>query len=171
MVDCPHNYYKVLLDRYSGVMSQVRVMNRNKVGLIFLSIAAGIAIFTALAHMSCIFLGESCYRSQLAPEAIIQSAVNGSLLAPLGTTFVSSLFLLCAIYALSAANIIIKLPLLRTAIYSISTLCILRGLATIPLWLAYPEMFSSFPIISGAIWFISGVLILLGFRFRQAVAT
>ena len=102
-------------------------MNRNKVGLIFLSIAAGIAIFTALAHMSCIFLGESCYRSQLAPEAIIQSAVNGSLLAPLGTIFVSSLFLLCAIYALSAANIIIKLPLLRTAIYSISTLCILRG--------------------------------------------
>jgi len=144
-------------------------MNKNKAGLLFLNIAAGIAIFTALAHMSCMFLGENCYRSQLAPEVIIQSAVNGSLLAPVATTFVSSLFLLCAVYALSAANIIIKLPLLKTAIYSISTLCILRGLATIPLWLAYPDMFSSFPIISGAIWFISGMLFLLGFRFRQAV--
>ena len=99
-------------------------MNKNKVGLLFLSIAAVIAILTALAQMSCIFLGESCYRSQLAPEVIIQSAVNGTLLAPVGTTFISLLFLLCAIYALSAANIIIKLPLLKTAIYSISILCI-----------------------------------------------
>ena len=133
-------------------------MNKNKVGLLFLSIAAVIAILTALAHMSCIFLGESCYRSQLAPDVIIQSAVNGTLLAPVVTTLISSLFLLCAIYALSAANIIMKLPLLKTAIYSISILCILRGLATIPLSLTYPEMVTSFSIIAGAIWFISGVL-------------
>ena len=89
--------------------------------------------------MSCIFLGESCYRAQLAPEIIIQSAANGSLLAPVATTFVSSLFLLCAVYALSAAKMIMKLPLLKTAIYTISIVCILRGLAIIPLWLAYPE--------------------------------
>ena len=144
-------------------------MNKNKVGLLFLSIAAVIAILTALAHMSCIFLGESCYRSQLAPEVIIQSAVNGTLLAPVVTTFISSLFLVCAIYALSAANVIMKLPLLKTAIYSISILCILRGLATIPLSLTYPEMVTSFSIIAGLTWFISGVLFFLGFRFRQAL--
>ena len=136
-------------------MSQGKAMNKNKVGLLFLSIAAVIAILTALAHMSCIFLGESCYRSQLAPEVIIQSAVNGTLLAPVGTTFISLLFLLCAIYALSAANIIIKLPLLKTAMYSISILCIFRGLATIPLSLTYPEMVSGFSIIAGATWFVS----------------
>ena len=147
-------------------MSQGKAMNKNKVGLLFLSIAAVIAILTALAHMSCIFLGESCYRSQLAPEVFIQSAVNGTLLAPVGTTFISSLFLICAIYALSAANVIMKLPLLKTAIYSISILCILRGLATIPLSLTYPEMVTSFSIIAGAMWFISGVLFFLGFRFR-----
>ena len=144
-------------------------MNKNKVGLLFLGIAAVIAILTALAHMSCIFLGESCYRSQLAPEVIIQSAVNGTLLAPVGTTFISMLFLVCAIYALSAANLIMKLPLLKTAIYSISILCILRGLATIPLSLTYPEMDTSFSIIAGLTWFISGVLFFLGFRFRQAL--
>ena len=97
-------------------------MNKNKVGQLFLCIVAGIAILTAIAHISCVFLGENCYRSQLAPEVIIQSAVNGTLLAPVGTTFISLLFLLCAIYALSAANIIIKLPLLKTAINSISIL-------------------------------------------------
>ena len=150
-------------------MSQGKAMNKNKVGLLFLSIAAVIAILTALAHMSCIFLGESCYRSQLAPDVIIQSAVNGTLLAPVVTTLISSLYLLCAIYALSAANIIMKLPLLKTAIYSISILCILRGLATIPLSLTYPEMVTSFSIIAGAIWFISGILFFLGFRFRQAL--
>ena len=95
-------------------------MNKDKVGHLFLIIAAVIAIFTALAHMSCIFLGESCYRAQLAPELIIQSAANGSLLAPVTTTFVSSLFLLCAVYALSAAKVIMKLPPLKTAIYTIS---------------------------------------------------
>ena len=105
-------------------MSQGKAMNKNKVGLLFLGIAAVIAILTALAHMSCIFLGESCYRSQLAPEVIIQSAVNGTLLAPVGTTFISTMFLVCAIYALSAANVIMKLPLLKTAIYSISILCL-----------------------------------------------
>lgn len=80
-------------------------MNKDKIGHLFLIIAAAIAIFTALAHMSCIFLGESCYRAQLAPEVIIQSAANASLLAPVATTFVSSLFLLCAVYALAAANL------------------------------------------------------------------
>ena len=77
-------------------MSQGKAMNKNKVGLLFLSIAAVIAILTALAHMSCIFLGESCYRSQLAPEVIIQSAVNGTLLAPVGTTLIFfAVFSLC----------------------------------------------------------------------------
>lgn len=144
-------------------------MNKNKVGLLFLSIVAGIAILTAIAHISCVFIGENCYRSQLAPEVIIQSAVNGTLLAPVGTTFISLLFLLCAIYALSAANLIIKLPLLKTAMYSISILCIFRGLATIPLSLTYPEMVSGFSIIAGATWFVSGVLFFLCFRFRQAL--
>ena len=130
-------------------------MNKNKVGLLFLSIVAGIAILTAIAHISCVFIGENCYRSQLAPEVIIQSAVNGTLLAPVGTTFISLLFLLCAIYALSAANLIIKLPLLKTAMYSISILCIFRGLATIPLSLTYPEMVSGLSIIAWATWFVS----------------
>jgi hypothetical protein len=53
--------------------------------------------------------------------------------------------------------------------YSISILCIFRGLATIPLSLTYPEMVSGFSIIAGATWFVSGILFFLGFRFRQAL--
>ena len=150
-------------------MCQGKYMCKNKIGVLFLCLTASIAVFTAVAHMSCIFIGESCYRSQLAPEPIIQSAIDGTLLAPLGTTFISFLFILCAAYALSAANLIIKLPLLKSAIYTISTLCLLRGLSTIPLSFIFPHMVSNFTITAGAIWFISGVLFLFGFRFRQAM--
>ena len=144
-------------------------MNRSKIGFIFLCVGAGVAIFTALAHVSCIFLGEGCYRSQMAPEFIIRSAENGTLLAPAGTIIVSLLFLFCGLYALSAANVTVRLPLLNVAMYSISTLCILRGLATIPLAVAFPEVVGAFVIISGAIWFLNGVLFLFGFRLRKHV--
>jgi len=75
------------------------------------------------------------------------------------------LFLLCAIYALSAANLIIKLPLLKTAMYSISILCIFRGLATITLSLTYPEMVSGFSILAGATWFFFWIIIFSRFSF------
>ena len=145
-------------------------MHRSKVGVNFLVVVSGISVFTALSHLSCIVLGESCYRAQLAPEPIIQSAINGTMLAPVGTIFVSALFLLCAAYALSAAKLIIKLPLLSTAVYTISMLCLLRGVATIPLSLMYPDMVTNFSMLAGALWFISGVLILLGLRFANATA-
>lgn len=144
-------------------------MCKSRVGLLFLCCAAGIAVFTALAHLSCIFIGESCYRAQLAPEAIIESAIHGTLLAPLGTIFISLLFILCAAYALAAANLIVKLPLLKIVIYTISTLCLLRGLATIPLSFIFPDMVSQFTIMAGALWFVSGLLFLVGFRLRKAV--
>ncbi|MCG9760221.1 MULTISPECIES: hypothetical protein [unclassified Pseudoalteromonas] len=48
------------------------------ISCIFLSTFAGIAIFTAVAHLSCIYLGASCYRAQLAPTDIIDSAIAGT---------------------------------------------------------------------------------------------
>lgn len=143
------------------------VMNNNAIGTVFLSVAASIAIFTALAHFSCIFIGEDCYRFQMAPEAIIQSAEMGTLLAPIGTIIVSLLFIICGSYALSAANVIVKLPLLNTAIYALSLLCILRGLATIPLLITFPKEAGTFAIAAGATWFITGLLFFVGFQLRQ----
>jgi hypothetical protein len=71
---------------------------------------------------------------------------------------------LCAAYALSAAKIITRLPLLKAGIYTISALCIFRGISTVPLSLMYPDMVSSFSIIAGAVWFLSGLLYWVGFR-------
>ena len=150
-------------------MCQGGSVHKNKIGIYFLVITAGIAILTAFSHMSCIAIGESCYRAQLAPEPIIQSAINGTMLAPVGTIFISILFILCAAYALSAAKLIVQLPLLNMGIYTISALCLFRGVATVPLSLMFPDMVSNFSIFAGAVWFVSGMLLLFGFRFINAV--
>lgn len=126
-------------------------------------VVAGIALVTAIAHMSCIVLGESCFRAQLAPEVVVNSAIQGTWLAPVGTTFISALFVMCAVYALSAAKLIRPVPLLGLGIFLISGLCISRGLATIPILITLAEKAPIFAVVSGFIWFLSGVLCLVGY--------
>jgi len=138
-------------------------VNRNIIGVSALLTVAGIAIFTALAHMSCIVLGESCFRAQLAPEPIVQSAIEGTWVAPVGTTLVSALFVVVAGYAISAAKLIKPLPLLKLAIFTISGLCALRGVATLPLAHLYTDKVTSFVIVAGLLWFLSGVLLICGY--------
>lgn len=137
--------------------------NKNKIGVAALLAVAAIAVFTAMAHMSCLVLGESCYRAQLAPEVIVNSATEGTWIAPAGTLFVSALFLICAIYAASAAKLIKPVPFLRLGIFTISGLCLLRGAATWPLSIMFPDKVTMFSIVAGIVWLVSGVLCLAGY--------
>ena len=100
---------------------------KNWPGVAALLLVAAIALVTAVAHLSCIALGESCYRGQLAPEVIVNSAIQGTWLAPVGTILVSALFVMCSVYAVSAAKIIRPVPFLRLGIFVIAGMCILRG--------------------------------------------
>jgi len=138
-------------------------VNRNSIGIAFLLTVAGIAVVTAVAHMSCIILGESCFRAQLAPEAIVQSAIEGSWIAPVGTTLVSVLFVVVACYAVSAAKLIKRLPLLKLAVFTISGLCLLRGLATLPIAHLHTDKITVFVIVAGLLWFLSGALLISGY--------
>jgi len=137
-------------------------MSNNKKAVYALVSAATIATITALAHLSCIVLGPACYKAQMAPEAIIQSAQAKTLLAPFGTVLASSLFLLLAWFALAASGRVKKLPLQRLALYSAGILCLLRGIATVPLSLLFPEMVSLFSLVSGGVWLLAGILLLYG---------
>ena len=138
-------------------------VNKKSIGVVALLTVAGIALFTAVAHMSCIVLGEGCYRAQLAPEAIVNSAIAGTWLAPVGTILVSALFLVCSVYAISAAKIIKPTPMLRLGIFTISGLCVLRGVATLPLAYLYAGKVTYFIIFAGVVWFLSGVLLISGY--------
>jgi len=133
-------------------------------GVVFLVLAALIAIATALAHLSCIYLGPECYSIQMAPPSIVESAKQGTLLAPLGTILVSGIFILLGCYALSGARIIGQLPLLNVGIYSIAFVCCIRGLLPIQLWLRHPEKVTDAVLYVGVVWLLTGLLYFLGFR-------
>ncbi len=130
-----------------------------------LLLAALIAISTAVAHLSCIILGPDCFKAQMAPEPLVQSAIDGTWLAPISTIVVSLIFVVCGLFALSAAKIIRKLPLLNTALITIASICIVRGIATVPLSFLFPQMVSVFSLLAGAIWFITGLLFAFGFYY------
>ncbi len=136
----------------------------NKSGVTLLVIAALIMGFTAIAHLSCIYFGPQCYSAQMAPPVIVESAKAKTLLAPLGTIFVSSIFLVLSAYALSGAGIVRKLPLLKLIVYGVGTLCIIRGILPIQLWLRHQEKVSEFVLVVGVAWLIVGLCFIVGFR-------
>ncbi len=135
----------------------------SKVGVLFLVLAAIIAMGTGIAHISCIYFGPECYAVQMAPAQIIESARKGTYLAPLGTIFVSLIFFVIGLYALSGAGILRKLPLQKFTCYSIATLCIIRGILPLQLWLRYPDKVNDVVFYAGITWFITGLLYLFGY--------
>lgn len=137
---------------------------KSKIGVTLLVLAAFIAMATAIAHMSCIFLGPECYSAQMAPSIIVESAINGTYLAPVGTVIASSIFAVLGLYALSGAGVIRKLPLLKYVIYVVATLCIIRGILPLQLWLRHPDKVNDIVFYTGIVWFLTGLLFLFGYR-------
>ena len=133
-------------------------------GAFLLISVAALALLTALSHMSCIVLGPECYRAQMAPESLIELSKSAPWRAALETTLVSLLFVATAVYCLSGAGVIRKVPLLKPAIITISVLCTLRGLATLPLSMLFTEHVTTFSIIAGILWLLAGVFCFSGYR-------
>jgi uncharacterized membrane protein HdeD (DUF308 family) len=121
--------------------------------------------------MSCIYFGPECYAAQMAPPQIIESAKKGTYLALIGTLFASTIFFVLGLYALSAAGFFRKLPLLKFTIYTIATLCIIRGILPLQLWLRHPEKVNDIVLYTGIVWLITGLLYLFGYRMRKNSAS
>lgn len=135
-----------------------------KFGVVCLVIAAFIAISTAVAHLSCIYFGPACYAAQMAPPEIVASAEAGTWLAPIGTAIVSAIFVLLGCYALSAAKILPRLPLLNFGMNAIALACVIRGILPIQLWLRLPDRIDTAGLIAGVVWLATGLLFYFGFR-------
>ncbi|PKG83785.1 hypothetical protein CXF85_09780 [Colwellia sp. 75C3] len=137
-------------------------------GILFLVFAALIAMGTAAAHLSCIYFGPQCYAAQMAPALIVESAMNGTYLAPIGTLFASGIFVVLGLYALAGAgftsNTLDKLPMVNYAIYTIATLCIIRGVLPLQLWFRHPEKVNDVVFYVGIVWLIAGLLYLFGYQ-------
>ncbi|WP_143764279.1 hypothetical protein [Cognaticolwellia mytili] len=127
-----------------------------------LLISAGvIASASATWHLLCIFGGPSWFAFARAPQQIIESAQQGTMLAPIGTVVVAGLMLACTMFAFSAVGLIRKVPLLKSALITIATLCILRGLIAIPTFLT-PTGLDIWQIVASTVWFYVGICFVTG---------
>jgi hypothetical protein len=127
-----------------------------------LLISAGvIASASAIWHLLCIIGGPSWFAFARAPEQIIVSSQQGTLLAPIGTVIVASLMFACTIFAFSAVGFIRKVPLLKSALITIAILCTLRGLIGIPTFVNSTGL-DLWQIIASAVWFYVGICFIAG---------
>ena len=100
-----------------------------------------IATAAATWHLLCIIGGPSWFVFARAPQAIITSAEQGTLLA--------------------AAGIIPKIPFMKTALMTIATLCTLRGLIAIPTFITTTG-FDIWQIVASSIWFYVDICFIAG---------
>jgi len=120
-----------------------------------------IAAASALWHLLCILGGPSWFAFARAPQQIIDSAQQGTLLAPVGTVIVAGLMFACTLFAFSAAGLIRRLPLLTPALITIALLCTVRGLIAVPFFIT-PAGADLWQIIASSVWLYVGICFLAG---------
>ena len=121
----------------------------------FLSAAA------AVLHVAVIFGGPDWYRFFGAGEPMAQMAERGSLIPAIVTAGIALVLATWAAYALAGAGLIRRLPLMRTALITISSIYLLRGLLIVPL--TFQPKATAFDYWSS--------LIVLGFGLTYAIGT
>ena len=117
--------------------------------------AAGSGI-AALAHLGCIVFGGDWYRALGAGEQMARLAEAGDPAPTIMTATITAVLSLWALCALSAAGVIVRFPLLRTALVLISGIYLGRALA-------FPLIMPMFPDNSLVFWLLSsGICLGLG---------
>lgn len=86
----------------------------------------------SLLHLAIIIGGPAWYRFFGAGERMAQLAARGSLYPAAVTASIALLLGLCALYALSGAGAIRRLPLLRVVLLLAATVYLARGMLGIP---------------------------------------
>tara|TARA_B100001059_G_scaffold65438_1_gene61735 strand:- start:10405 stop:10848 length:444 start_codon:yes stop_codon:yes gene_type:complete len=128
----------------------------------YLIAAALCCIVAAVAHVGCIVFGGDWYRFFGAGEQMALLAEQGHWYPTVATAVISLLLVLWALFALSGAGVIRRLPLLRTALCVISAIFLLRGLAFVAIMPMFPGNSLTFWLISSAICLTIGMLYVAG---------
>ncbi|WDE10845.1 hypothetical protein [Thalassomonas haliotis] len=96
---------------------------------IFLIIAGILSAVAAIIHIGCIYFGAPWYRFLGAGEHMATLAEQGSMQPTIITSGIVLVLSTWSLYALSAAGIITRLPLLRIALILITAVYLIRGIA------------------------------------------
>jgi hypothetical protein len=128
-----------------------------------LLVAAGVlSAGIALLHVTIIFVGAPAYRYFGAGEQMARQAEAGSASPGLLTAVVTLFFAVFALYALAAAQIVRRPPLLRTGLITIGVIYTLRGLLLGPQLLSY---ISNAPLLGPKDLVFSAVSLAIGFLY------
>ncbi len=127
-------------------------------------VAAGIlSVAASILHVATILGGPDWYRFFGAGEEMAVAAERGSSVPRVVTAAIAAILMVWAFYAFSAAGLIRRLPLLRTALVLITGVYLLRGLALVPILVIKPQTVDTFAIVSS--------LVVLGYGIAHAVGT
>ena len=116
----------------------------------------------SLLHLGCILGGGPWYRFLGAGEAFARAAERGSPTPALITAGIATVLAVWAAYAFSAAGLVPRLPLIRTALLLITVVYLLRGLAILPMLALRPETVTAFWVWSSLIVLTYGVVHAVG---------
>ncbi|KQT32234.1 hypothetical protein ASG29_10455 [Sphingomonas sp. Leaf412] len=126
-------------------------------------VAAGVLSATAsLLHVATIVGGPNWYRFFGAGEEMARAAERGSAMPGLVTAAIATVLAIWALYAFSAAGVVRRMPLLRTALVLITGVYLLRGLALIPLLALKPHLVDTFAVVSSLVALCYGVTYAIG---------
>ena len=107
--------------------------------LMLVGLAAGAG---SVLHIAIMFGGPDWYAFFGAPAGLVEMARAGNIRAPLSCVIIAAFLAVVAAYALSAAGVIRRLPLLRTGLAAIAALLLLRGAMFVPLIVWRPQVLS-----------------------------
>ncbi len=107
-------------------------------------------------------IGVDWYKFLTSPQWVVASAKAQTWPAPVGAAVVGGLMFLCGAYACSGAGLVQRIPFLRSALCTISTICIVRGALIFLFMIKIPERLTAFDITASFVWLIAGICFLTG---------
>jgi hypothetical protein len=116
----------------------------------------------ALLHLAVIAGGPDWYRFVGAGEDMARMAERGSLQPTLMTSAIALGLAIWSAYAFAGAGLLRRLPLMRTALVTITAIYLLRGLALLPLLLLRADLVDAFALWSSLIVLVYGLCHALG---------
>lgn len=130
----------------------------------FLIIGALCSGIVAVLHAGCIVFGGDWYRFFGAGEQMAAMAEAGDVYPAIVTSVIVALLASCSVYALSGAGVVIRLPLLRTALCLIASGYILRGVFFVPLMPIFPSNSVVFWLVSSMVCLALGLIYAVGIK-------
>jgi hypothetical protein len=128
----------------------------------FLALAATLSAIAALLHLACIYFGGPWYRVMGAGEQMARLAESGSSYPTVVTVFIACILFIWALYALSGAGLVRRLPLLRPILSAITAVYLIRGFAFLLVMSLIPGRSLLFWLWSSAICAVFGIVHAVG---------